>query len=142
MIVIGSVVAFARLWDLFSHTHYRDLILIAAVITLTVLIVIAGFTKRFSLESSSRSIALSTEFLGMLIWKQVLNTSQSVWVRARLAGGYQTAIVIEIGTQGYETTQLMKISSKSGKNIPLAEDVCKQVALKLGLENKGFQGLA
>lgn len=142
MLVIGLAAAFARLWDLFSHTHYRGVVSITAVVTLIILIAIVGFTKRCSLDGPSHSITLSTQLFGLQIQQKTLSTLQAVWVRARLAGGYQTAIIVEIGTHGYETTQLIKMSSKSGKNIPRAEEVCSQVALHLGLENKGYKGLA
>lgn len=142
MLAIGLVAVFARLWDLFSRTQYRGVVLIAAVVTLVVLLAIAGLTRRCLLDGSSRSITITTELFGLVILKKTLSTLQSKWVRARLAGGYRTAIIVEIGTHGYRTTQLIKMSSKSGKNIPSADEVCSQVALHLGLENKGYKGLA
>jgi len=142
MLLIGVTAPFAKLCELLSITNHSGMIPIVTIITLMILATIAGLTKRCSLDGTSRSITILTSFFGLQIHKKTLSTDRAVWVRARLAGTYQTAIIIEIGTRGYETTRLFKMSYKSGKNLPHAEDICSQVAHLLGIENKGYKGLA
>ena len=139
-IVLATI--FARLFGWLAHTQYRNTVLIAGAVALIGWILVAGITKQCSLDSSSRSITSSTIFFGLLVGKKTVDISQAAWVRARLAGSQQTALVVEIGTNGYRTTQLLKMSSKSGKNIPQAEKLCSLVAFHLELYNKGYKGLA
>ncbi|WP_091196054.1 hypothetical protein [Formivibrio citricus] len=142
-LVTGGLLApSAQLWILFAHSRYRLTALIVICTIYLVLVVLAGFRQKNALAASPKFVATYTTFLGWLVREKHKELSGVAWVRARVAGGWQTYLIVEVGTHGYETTELLKLAYKTGKNISVAESCCEQIAQHLEIENKGYKGLA
>ncbi len=142
LIAGGLLAPSIQLWILLAHSKYRLTALAVICIIYLVLLVLAGFRQKNALGASPKFVTTYTTFLGWAVREKHKELSGVAWVRARVAGGWQTCLIVEVGTHGYETTELLKLAYKSGKNISVAESCCEQIAQHLDIENKGYKGLA
>jgi hypothetical protein len=142
LLAMGLAIVIVRIWELpwsdlnSSFAWGTTFILIAS------LIASRGLERKSTIALDKKVLRVATSIFGRIFKQRETDISNAAWVRARVVGSYQTQIAVEVGTIGYSTTELILLSSQSGKGIPEAEMLCARVAEKLNIHNKGFKGLA
>ncbi len=98
-----------RLWVLkFGHVSFPAVAIVGGCI-LASLHVIGKISKTVSIDAELQTASVRISVAGYSLQSKRLDLSKGAWVRARHAGLHFTEIVVEVGTQGYETTELLKL---------------------------------
>jgi hypothetical protein len=137
---LAMLPASIRITDLLIHKVGTREFIACIVATLASYYVATRVEKSSALTEKSLSVLVSV--CGCRILSKKTDISNAAWVRARNTGSHYTEIVIEVGTNGYKTTELCKLPYKFGEGIPQAEEWCERIASYLGLPSKGYRGKA
>ena len=125
---------------------------IQSVLTWGFAIAMAAFTLRFLAllfeKTSIHLVASKPPFLvtkktwfGKFTAKKKLEIQGGAWVRARREVIDSDLLVVEVGTNGYQTTTI-NCYPYSESRIPIATTLCSEVAEFLVLEDKGYKNHA
>ncbi|MBK8894545.1 MAG: hypothetical protein IPN64_11005 [Propionivibrio sp.] len=125
---------------------------IQSVLTWGFAIAMAAFALRFFallFEKSSIHLVASKPpllvtkktWFGKFTAKKQLEIMGGAWVRARREVMDSDSLVVEVGTNGYQTTTI-KCYPYSERNIPIATTLCSEIAEFLVLEDKGYKNYA
>lgn len=131
-----------RAWSLVSGHLAIGSVLVASLLLALALVVLGGFRRQVSLRLNPKMAESQLYFYGKKVSVRRDDLSRGAWVRARNAGSHFTEVLVEVGTYGYQTTTLVKLSYRLGKGVPAAEECAQSVSSFLGVPNKGYKGRA
>jgi len=102
-------------------------------------------TTIFSLTASKSVIAIRTPekvlslkfgFSSLTLRQKNITLDATTWIRV-IFDGYKE-LIIEAGTSGYETNEIIRMPYKSGAGVKTAEEAAGKLAEFWGVSNKGY----
>ena len=110
----------------------------ALVLTLRFLALLFEETTIHLVSSKPPLLVTNKIWLGKFSTTKKLEILGGAWVRTRREVIDSDLLVVEIGTNGYQTTAI-KYYPYSEDNIPIAKNLCSEIANFLALEDKGYR---
>lgn len=138
MSAFAAAAAVVKVWDATRAGVSPRLALAATVLMMLVLIVARGWRRGSALEPETKTVRVTTRVFGRQVSTRELDVSGAVWVRARPIA-YKTQLVVEVGTAGYTTKELVRVSMDKNRGIAVAESLCARIALHLNIADKGYK---
>ncbi len=119
------------------HTAVLVGLVISLVVMFSNLLVSKSVT---AISVPTKQILRSFFFATVALYHKTIQLHNIAWVRVRF-DGYQE-LFIEAGTQGFDTTEILRVPYNKGSGVPIAEAKAYQLAALWSVENKGYRGLA
>jgi hypothetical protein len=91
-------------------------------------------------RTPQKVISLKYGFSSITLRQKNIPLDATAWVRV-MFDGYKE-LIIEAGTSGYETNEIIRIPYKSGAGIKTAEETAGKLAEFWGVSNKGYMHLS
>ncbi|MCV2419345.1 hypothetical protein [Paucibacter sp. DJ2R-2] len=138
---IGSATAVVKIWDSTRLGLSPKLAFASTLLVIFCLIAARGLRRKSELDPGAKKVRKTTILFGRQLATKEVDVSDAAWVRARPIG-YKTQLVVEVGTVGYSTKELVRVVSDKNQGIPFAEMLCARVALHLEISDKGYKPIA
>jgi hypothetical protein len=138
---LGAAAAVVKVWDAVRVGVSPKLALAATVLMVLVLIVARGLRRKSELVPETKTVRVTTSVFGRQVSIRELDVSKAAWVRARPIAD-KTQLVVELGTAGYTTKELVRVSMAQSQGISIAEDLCARIALHLNIADKGYKPMS
>ena len=119
------------------HTAVLVGLVISLVVMLSNLLISKSVT---AISGPTKQILRSMSFVSIALYHKTTQLHNIAWVRVRF-DGYQE-LFVEAGTQGFETTEILRVPYNKGSGVQIAEAKACQLATLWSIENKGYCGLA
>ena len=98
----------------------------------------ALLNRTSTLNVEARSLSVEKRLYNFVISREIYPLSSYGWVRARRSEDWREFIV-EAGTLGFATVELLKQPLSSKTDVQLANDLCEKISATLQLKNWGYK---